>query len=696
MGFKESIDNLLEQDIRYLKGVGPKKSISLHRLGVKTVRDLFFLLPKRYEDRKNIVAIKDIMVGETFTIQGTITLKGRRRIFGKKGFGIIVDDGTSWVEVIFLVPSMFSHFKLGEKIILTGKVSYDRYYKKKIIIHPEYAILGKSEREELVAGLIVPVYPQTEGIDSKFIRKLVYDLLRHVPDFEDVVPVELRKKRGLLEFKDAIAKIHFPDTLEEAKAARKTLSYHELFDFFYRLKAISDRKNNGVVFGHKRHLSSKFIKNLPFKLTGAQKKVIGEIDRDLMGASPMRRLLQGDVGSGKTVVALYAMLRSVESGYQAAYMAPTESLSEQVYIVVTNFLRDIPVSVKLLTGKTSLSEKKAITKDLRENKIDIVIGTHAVIQKDVDFSRLGIAIVDEQHRFGVVQRQKILKKSGEKVANFLLMTATPIPRSLALTLYGDLELSIIDEMPPGRRNINTSLKFEDQRESLYKWVFSKVDRENLAYVVAPVIEKTDFSEEMGIRPVVELFDYLTKIKPDAVSIGLLHGRMKTEEKRKAMQKFRDGEYNVLVSTTVIEVGIDVSNAIIMVIEHADRFGLAQLHQLRGRVGRSDKKSYCVLVTSGKTQDTSIARLKSFAAISDGFKLAEEDLKMRGPGEFLGTRQHGYTGFKAVDFYRDRDIIAWARSDVNDVKAARIAVTEKEKKLLLDLLSKMNEEDSYVA
>ncbi len=687
-------NDILKRDIRYLKGVGPKKQGLFRRIGVRTVSDLLFLVPRRYEDRTKITPIKDVVPGKFATVQGTITLRGKRRLYGKDGFGIIVDDGTGWIEVVFFVKNMQKLFPIGAKIIISGKVEFDKYYHKSIFVHPDYSIIGKNI-DDVIAGMVIPVYPQTEGLDSRFIRRLVYDLLKQDIKFTDYVPEVIRKRENLLSIQEAVKKMHFPDSVEEGEKARKAIAFYELFQFFWKLNLKKENIGKARPFKEKGRLSSEFIRRLPFKLTKGQQRVIEEIDKDLVRSVPMQRLLQGDVGSGKTVIAIYSMLRAVENGMQAALMAPTETLADQIFLVLLNFVSGLPLRLGLLKGSTKASERRGILKDLENGDIDILVGTHALLTENVDFHKLGLVVIDEQHKFGVLQRYDLWKKGDEFTPHLLLMTATPIPRSLALTLYGNLELSLLTEKPAGRGKIETVVKLERNRDEIYSWVFRRVEKGEKAYIVVPLIEESDFSKERGIKDLYSMYEYLLKMKSDNVRIGLLHGRMKTEEKRRVMEGFRDGEFNVLLSTTVIEVGVDVKDATLMVIEHADRFGLAQLHQLRGRVGRGEKKSFCILVMSDKVSEDGRERLKALKKYSSGFDLAEIYPQMRGPGEFLGTKQHGFGGFRVFHFYRDQDIIEKVRRYVGLLKDGKIPLREDEREKLMSLKEKI-EEEFYVA
>ena len=682
--------DLLDRDIRYLKGVGPKKQALFKRIGVKTVKDLLFLAPRRYEDRTKIVSISDVIPGEFVTIKGRITLRGRRRLYGKEGFGIIVDDGTGWIEVVFFVKNMQKLFRIGDEIIISGKVEFDKYYNKPIFVHPEYAIIGKNNDDEIIAGMVIPIYPQTEGLDSRFIRKLIYELLKEDIHLTDYVPEVIRKKERLYPLGEAISKMHFPDSVLEGERARKVIAFNELFQFFYKINIKKEDIKRAYPFKQKGELSLDFIKKLPFSLTLGQKKVIEEIDKDLEKSVPMQRLLQGDVGSGKTVIAIYTMLRAVENGMQAAFMAPTETLADQVFLVLSNFISGLPLKMELLKSSTRPAKRRQILGYLSNGDIDILVGTHALLTENVNFYKLGLIVIDEQHKFGVLQRYNLWKKGDEFTPHLLLMTATPIPRSLALTLYGNLELSLLTEKPPGRGKIETVVKVEKNRDEVYRWVFKKVEHGEKAYIVVPFIEESDFTKKQGMKDLYNMYEYLNKMKSDGVRIGLLHGRMKPLEKRSVMEKFRDGEFNVLLSTTVIEVGIDVKDATLMVIEHADRFGLAQLHQLRGRVGRGKKKSFCILIMSENTSQEGMKRIKALKMYDSGFDLAEFDLKMRGPGEILGTKQHGFSGFRVFHFYKDQDIIEKVRDYVKLVQNGKLPLSQEEKNKLISLREKLKE------
>jgi len=655
---------ILDTPVQYLKGVGPKRALLFSRIGVETIRDLLYLKPRKYLNRKDIKKIAEVRIGEEATIAGEILTKGTTETRNGKLFKVILKDETGWLELVwFHLPQLEYIFKVGDNLVASGKVTHYKGIKQ--IIHPEYEILSEG-KAPWRAGRIIPVYPATEGLKPRFIHRIVETALQKVEGkIGESLPKYLIEKRGLLNRSEAIKKLHLPEDLKEAERARKTLAYEE-FLYFY-LKLLSYRVEpeiRGIPFKDNRNLTQKFLNLLPFELTNAQKRVISEIDRDLVKEKPMHRLLQGDVGSGKTVVALYAMLRAVENGYQAAMMAPTEILAEQHYIVISEMLEELSIPVILLTGKMRKKEREIALEEIKKGEPSIVVGTHALIQEEITFPNLALAIVDEQHRFGVLQRGKLRQKGAlDAWPHFLVMTATPIPRTLALTLYGDLDVSILDEKPPGRTPILTKWVRSSEKMKVYRWVFQKIEEGNQAYVVAPLIEK---SEKLEAEAAIELHKNLEALAPQGIKVGLIHGRMKRDERREVMQRFRDREFQILVATTVIEVGIDVPTATIMVIEHAERFGLAQLHQLRGRVGRGKERSYCILITKGRVTEETRMRLEALVKSNDGFEIAEVDLKIRGPGQVFGTRQHGLPDFKVGDIVSDREILLWAREDAKEI------------------------------
>ncbi|MEO0247127.1 MAG: ATP-dependent DNA helicase RecG [candidate division WOR-3 bacterium] len=660
MGKQKIRELTLETPVQYIKNVGPQRAKSLKKIGVETVYDLLYLAPRRYEDRSSIQKISSLVPNTYATVKGIVRIISPRRLIGKDGVSIVIEDESSWVEAFWTIPEIASRFSLNDEVIISGRVTLEKFTGRCVFIHPEYAVLGKEQYEELVGGSIVPIYPQTENLDTRVIRKIIYNLLRDdrliIPE---TIPKPIKDTHGLFDRKEAIRKLHFPDTIEEAIRARNTLVFEEAFYFFLKLNW--KRENflkNAIPLSPKGPIVSKFLESLPFRLTKSQKDVIEEIAKDLSTNKPMHRLLQGDVGSGKTIVALYSMLIAVQNGYQAVLMAPTEPLAEQHYIVAREFLKGIDLNIVLLTRSTRRVREETIEK-IKNGETHIIIGTHAIIQEDVVFKNLALAVVDEQHRFGVLQRGKLLEKQPNYTPHFLVMTATPIPRTLALTFYGDLSISVLKEKPANRGKIITAVRTEEKRPDIYKWLFEKIKEGNKAYIIAPLIEK---SESLEVKACEEIYRHLCEIAPEHVKVGLMHGRLPTDLKRETMLKFRSGEYNLLVSTTVIEVGIDVPDATIIIIEHAERFGLAQLHQLRGRVGRSDKKSYCILIRASTISEEAEKRLEAFEKISDGFELAEFDLELRGPGEFLGKKQHGFGGFRILNLKRDEEIIKKSKEE----------------------------------
>ena len=548
----------------------------------------------------------------------------------------------------------------GRAIVAYGTVQAGRWGVE--IASPEWE-LHSEDVDPLSSGRVVPIYPLTEGIFQIHLRKIISGALDlYVPLVEETLPEDLRNRLDLMDAREAIRNIHFPESEAALEAARKRLVFEELFLLQLALamrKRGIEAPGRGISFETPADLDEELRRLLPFELTGAQKRVIREIASNMARPTCMNRLLQGDVGSGKTAVALAAMLLAVKNGYQAALMAPTEILAEQHYLGISRLLGDddlMGVRVDLLTGSLRSKHRREVNERIASGQTQIVIGTHALIQEGVEFRKLGLVIVDEQHRFGVMQRAALMEKG--LTPDVLVMTATPIPRTLTLTVYGDLDVSIIDELPPGRKPIKTHWKQIGERRKVYSALRTLIDQGRQAYVVCPLIEE---SEKLQVQAASELAEFLQReVFPD-LKIGLLHGQMKTDERDEVMSGFRRGEVHILVSTTVIEVGVDVRNATVMVIEDADRFGLAQLHQLRGRVGRGDEQSYCVMICEGNSQD-SIKRMTTMAATNDGFVIAEEDLRLRGPGEFYGTKQSGMPGLTITDIFRDIAILEIARKE----------------------------------
>lgn len=657
---------MLDQGVQFIKGIGPKKAAILRdEAGIETVEDLLYYAPRRYLDRSSFKPIRDCFVGETVTVAGTIrhvSIKGRRRSF----LEVAIDDGSDMLlGVFFRGLGYFQRiFKAGEYVLFSGRIDF---FKAKQIVHPEYDFLDEdSSISSIHTGRIVPLYPSTEklrsaGLDSRGFRRILRTVIdEFVGEAQEPLDPEMIARMGFPPLRESLVSLHFPESLEAAERARRRLSFDELFFMQYYL-ALTRRRMREEPRAARRPLDMEglraFTESLPFPLTVDQKKAIEEIASDLAQAYPMSRLLQGDVGAGKTVVAMAAALLTAGRGEQTAVMAPTEILAQQHF---DSFRRLLPPAVRLslITGGTPGSEKATIRENASRGAIDILIGTHALIQDEIIFKRLGLIVIDEQHRFGVSQRAG-LRGKGE-APDLLIMTATPIPRSLSLTLYGDLDVTAIREKPAGRQAVKTMLFPQSRLKGVYNSIEKYIQEGRQVYYVLPLIEQ---SEKLDLKSATEIYTQLKKGVFANRRIELLHGRIPAAEKEEVMRRFKDGEIDILVSTTVIEVGVDVPNASIMVIEHPERFGLSQLHQLRGRVARGSHQSFCVLVHPDELPEESRRRIEAFAAIDDGFRIAEEDLRLRGSGEIIGMRQHGRdSGFEFADPVRDMDLILRAREE----------------------------------
>jgi ATP-dependent DNA helicase RecG len=648
----------IDAPVQYLKGIGPKRAALLAKVGVETVGQLLFFVPRRYLDRSQMLAIANLQPGDEATVLARVVTAGTRRLKTRREVvSCMVRDESGMMEALwFNRPDLVERFRPNQEILLSGKVTR---YRGLQLVNPMFE-LADEEGEFSFANAIIPVYPLTEGLSLWTIRRAIATAMaKALEQVRESLTPEMLEHYGYPGIRDALQAIHFPKDMESAERARERLVYDELL-YFQLLLALRHREYATV---HKAaglvvtgQLTGPLLDKLHFRLTKAQERVLVEIKQDLASERCMNRLLQGDVGSGKTVVALLAMLVACENSAQAAMMAPTEILAEQHFLGWHERLSAIGVKSALLTGSTRAAERREIIAGLESGAVQIVFGTHALIEEEVKFNRLGLVVVDEQHRFGVRQRAALFNKGLNQ--DFLVMTATPIPRTLAMTLYGDLDSSVLDEKPPGRKPVVTKLMTGFQRESVYQATAKHLDEGEQAFVVCPLIEE---SEKMDLASAVKTFEE-TKAALPKHRVGLVHGRMKPEERGELMERFRKKEMDILVATSVIEVGVDVPDATVMIVEHPERFGLAQLHQLRGRIGRGNRQSFCILLASKLGLGDARERLEFFTRTSDGFELAEKDMEIRGPGEMLGTRQHGLPDLRIADIGRDRKILRQARRD----------------------------------
>lgn len=644
----------LTTDIRYLKGIGPKRAKLFNNLGIHSIEDLLYYFPRRYEDRTKLTDIAKLKAGEYQAIEAKILGFGESRPFVKGRdesssfrrrflniFEVVVEDSSGRLPCIwFNQPYLKQYFKSGKEVVLYGKIDVHRGRLQ--MQNPEYELLDSESKDNLNYGRIVPIYSLVEKLSQRMLRRIIKVCLdEYLPRLSDILPYDIRQCHNLLNIASSILNMHFPKDIPTQESAYKRILFEECFllQLLFGLKRLKADKITGISHKIDESFLNEFEKSLPFMLTPSQKKVIEELRQDMSSPQPMHRLLQGDVGSGKTIVALYGCMLAVSNGYQSAFMAPTELLAWQHYQSVKCQVSSVkyggrPLKAALLTSSLGKKEKEKVYEDVKKGKVDILVGTHALIQEHLEFKNLSFVVIDEQHKFGVHQRLSLLTKTVNP--DCLIMTATPIPRTLAMTIYADLNISTIDELPQGRLPVVTCLVGESRRQWVYDFVKENVLAGRQAYIVYPIIDE---SKTLDLKAASIMYEDLKKNVFSEFEVGLVHGRLKQKKRSDTMQSFRDGKIDILVSTVVIEVGIDVSNASVMVIEHAQRFGLSQLHQLRGRIGRGKYQSHCILISDAATGDAG-ERLQAMVSVSDGFKIAERDLEIRGPGEFFGVRQHG--------------------------------------------------------
>jgi len=665
----------LQTKVRMVKGVGPQRAELLGKRGIYTLEDLLNYLPFRYEDRIHFSRIKDVQPGGTYTLRARV-MSGQavRGMYGRDAIYhlLVQDDSGSLPCKFFHGGYLEDRLKPGQQLILHGKVEIDKLRPaRREMVNPQIEVLSSEEVDSTEMGRIVPIYEAVGTFGSRMIRRAIYNTLQNLDsDIPDVLPAELREKLHYPARREALIHTHFPpaeESLEALNVFRSPAQQRLIFEefFLYQLSMAlgrkAQRKENAIAFRVREDKVREALKRiLPFKPTGAQKRVLAEIAADLEKPVPMNRLLQGDVGSGKTIVAMQAAVIAMENGCQAALMAPTEILAVQHFLSARRILAPGGYTAELLISGLKPAEKAAARERIRTGEARLVIGTHALIEDEVEFARLGFVAIDEQHRFGVLQRKRLMDKAAKTgfAPHVLVLTATPIPRTLSLTLYGDLDVSVLDELPPGRTPIETRMTTEKHLPGVWESLRREVGAGHQGYIVYPVIEES----KLELKAAMEEYERLSRDVFPKLKVGLLHGRMSSEEKDDVMQRFRRNEVQILVATTVIEVGVDVPNATVMVIEHAERFGLAQLHQLRGRIGRGAQKSHCILVAPGRMTDDGRARLETMVRTANGFEIAETDLLIRGPGEFFGTRQSGELGFHVANPLRDRELLERARKE----------------------------------
>jgi len=650
---------MFKTDVRYVKGIGPARGRQLSRLGIETIFDLLIHVPRGYHDRRIITPVRNLVPGEEVNVSGTVVSSGYLKSRNRKGrFESIIRDNTGELKLTFFhFRYIAGRLKPGTRVIASGRIEY---FGGISIVHPELIFI---DEQNSVARLVLPVYPLTSGITQGIMRKLIETVLdEYVSLVPEVLPPDVLNSMGFQNRSEVIRKVHFPDDPQEGEMARRTLALEELFVHqsllnYIRIKA---SKRTGIKMIPPDGSLDEFVSSLPYSLTGAQNSVLDAIETDLRRNIPMRRLLQGDVGSGKTVVAAGACCLCCRAGYQAVMVAPTEVLVSQHYRTISGMLGPVGIRCGLLTGGTKASDRRNILESLLERSLDVIIGTHAVFEERVVIPGMGLCIIDEQHKFGVQQREKLLSERDPS-PHFMLMSATPIPRTLAMTIYGDLDISVLDEMPPGRGSTTTRVMNRDSKSKVYEFLLDRLGRGERAYIIYPLREA---SEELDLKDAATSFEILERGPLKKYGIGLLTGAMKPEEKLEVTGKFISGEISVLVSTTVVEVGLDVPEATVMVVTHAERFGLSQLHQLRGRIGRGSRDSWCFLMKDEGCGADGARRLAVLDSTDDGFRIAEQDLKLRGPGEVAGIRQHGVPVFRIASLTDDSDLLEKAAKMIN--------------------------------
>ncbi|MDD3345851.1 MAG: ATP-dependent DNA helicase RecG [Candidatus Omnitrophica bacterium] len=684
--------------IQYLKGVGPKKAEGFSSKGINTIDDLLYYFPRRYEDRRDFSPVSGLEEGKFYTIKAHVLAGNQRNSWSRRSFNIteaVLADQSGRINCVwFNQPYLQGYLKAGAPVILYGKAEI--YNGRMQMSNPEYEFLDKEDGDSLSIGRIVPIYSLPKGFSQRGMRQLVKDALDgFLPQVKDCLPYDMRKRNNLFNLAQSLLNIHFPQDPRLQKESFTRLSFEEflIFQLPLALRKLKRKEKKGIAHKAEGQMTRSFISGLPFRLTAAQEKVIAEIKSDMESGQVMQRLLQGDVGSGKTVVATWACLAAAQSGYQAAFMVPTEILARQHYARITSQLSGLTLSGRkirlgLLTGQNN--EKEGIYKEIKEGKVDLVIGTHALLQKKVVFKALSFIVIDEQHKFGVGQRALLPAKGNNP--DVLIMTATPIPRTLAITLYGDLDISVINELPEGRlpvKTIHFSQKEEDKGFAIAR---DELALGRQAYIVYPVIEE---SYALDIAGAKKMFTRLKEEQFKGFRVGLVHGKLKPAEQEEAMSGFRNKKIDLLISTTILEVGVDVPDATCMVISHAERFGLSQLHQLRGRIGRGREQSFCVLISDAQTEDAR-ARLNAMVASCDGFRISEEDLKIRGPGEFFGKRQHGLTELKIANPLTQLQLLKRAREEALRVISRDPGLSLKENRLLKEsLLRRFPEYENFM-